>query len=201
MVLGQAFKRACAGSEGPGLYAFKVVLMGDGAVGKSTLRQKFMGETFNATYVMTIGADFAVKHMRVGDVDVKFVIWDLAGQPHFRAVRTEFYRGARGALLVYDITRRATFENVPAWMKEFIRHTKGEGVAVVLVGNKVDLREKGLEQVSQADGLEMARELREKHGIPVSFIETSALTGENVDKAFFTLADEILKKVRGQLLI
>jgi len=183
------------------LYVFKVVLMGDGAVGKSTLRQRFMGETFNATYIMTIGADFAVKHMRIGDVDVKFIIWDLAGQPHFRAVRTEFYRGARGALLVYDITRRATFENVPAWMEEFIRHTKGEGVAVVLVGNKIDLREKGLEQVSQADGLEMARELREKHSIPVGFIETSALTGENVDKAFFTLADEILKKARGQLPI
>jgi len=173
--------------------------MGDGAVGKSTLRRKFMGETLNATYIMTIGADFAVKRMKIGDVDVKFIIWDLAGQPHFRAVRAEFYHGARGGLLLYDISRRATFENVPSWMDEFMKHTKGVGAAVVLVGNKVDLREKGLSEISRADGLEMAKKLQEKHGIPVSFVETSALTGENVEKAFSTLANEILKKIRTDL--
>ena len=181
------------------MYAFKVVLMGDGAVGKSSLRRKFMGETFKKTYIMTIGADFAVKRMTVGDVDVKFIIWDLAGQPHFRAVRAEFYRGAKGGLLLYDISRRDTFENVPAWMEEFIKHTGGGAVAVVLVGNKVDLREKGLNEVPREDGLEMARELQDRYGIPVGFVETSALTGENVDKAFFTLAEEILRKVRARL--
>ena len=188
-------------ARGLGLYAFKVVLMGDGAVGKSSLRRKFMGKTFDTTYIMTIGADFAVKYMRIGDVNVKFVIWDLAGQPHFRAVRTTFYRGARGGLLLYDITRRDTFEHVPAWMEEFVKHTKGEGMAVVLVGNKVDLREKGLEQVSWADGLAMAEELQKKHGIPVSFVETSAITGENVDKAFIILAEEILKRIKTQPFI
>ncbi len=183
------------------MYTFKVVLMGDGAVGKSSLRRKFMGETFNRTYIMTIGADFAVKRMKIGDVNVKFIIWDLAGQPHFRAVRADFYRGARGGLLLYDISRRSTFSNVPAWMEEFMKHTGETAAAIVLVGNKVDLREKGLGQVPREDGLEMARKLQEEHGLPVSFVETSALTGENVDKAFFTLAEEILRRVRAQLPI
>jgi len=84
-------------------------------------------------------------------------------------------------------------------MEEFIKHTGGEAVAVVLVGNKVDLREKGLNEVPREDGLEMARELQDRYGIPVGFVETSALTGENVDKAFFTLAEEILRKVKDRL--
>ena len=78
------------------MYVFKVVLIGDGGVGKSTLRRRFMGETFKAQYIMTIGADFSAKVIELGGRRVKFVIWDLAGQPHFREVRADFYRGASG---------------------------------------------------------------------------------------------------------
>ena len=181
------------------MFKFKVVLMGDGAVGKSSLRRRFMGKTLRATYIMTIGADFAAKTMRVGDVDVRFVIWDLAGQPHFRTVRAEFYRGARGGLLVYDITRRKTFKNVPSWMEEFVRHARKSALAAVLVGNKVDLRGQAADVVSTEEGRQMAEELEARFGIPVGFVETSALTGENVDKAFMMLAEILLKILRASV--
>ena len=180
----------------PAMYVFKIVLIGDGAVGKSTLRKRFMGKTFDATYIMTVGADFAAKIMEVDGETVKFVIWDLAGQPHFREVRASFYKGARGALVVYDIARRKTYENVLSWVNEFLKNVERRDVAVVLVGNKVDLRGEGGSMISEEEGLRLRDAIEEKFGIPVSFIETSAKTGENVEEAFCTLARELLKKAK-----
>jgi len=174
------------------MYVFKIVLMGDGGVGKTTLRKRFMGETFKATYIMTIGADFAAKTLEVGGKRVKFVIWDLAGQPHFKKVREEFYRGARGALLVYDITRRETLENAPSWMEEFVKNCGRADVAVVLIGNKIDLRGSCEGCVGTEEGIRMCEELAKRFSLPVRFVETSAKTGENVEEAFRMLAEDIL---------
>ena len=176
------------------LFKFKVVLIGDGAVGKSSLRRRFMGETFEKQYIMTIGADFSAKVFDVGNTKVKFVIWDLAGQPHFRQVRADFYRGARGALVIYDITRRKTFENVVPWMEEFLKNCGKRDVAAVLIGNKVDLRPKTPGAVSTEEGMKMCELLKAKFKIPVRFFETSALTGENVNEAFYALALALLKR-------
>jgi len=178
------------------MYVFKVVLIGDGGVGKSTLRRRFMGETFSGQYIMTIGADFSAKIVELDGRRVKFVIWDLAGQPHFREVRADFYRGASGALLVYDITRRETLEHVPSWMEEFVRNSGRADLAVVLVANKIDLRGQARDAITMEEGLGMCELLKARFGIPVDFIETSAKTGENVEKAFLTLASRLLEKKR-----
>jgi len=183
-------------------YLFKVVLIGDGGVGKTALRRKFMGEGFDTAYIMTIGADFAVMNIDLPDgTQVKFQIWDLAGQPHFKAVRETFYRGTSGALLVYDVMRRNTFKNTVFWMEELIKNV-GK-VPVVLVGNKIDLRpqadappDPSRDWVSNEEGQILKRYLEEKFDIPIVFIETSAKTGENVQSAFQNLAHLLIFAIK-----
>ncbi|RLI07186.1 hypothetical protein DRO32_04280, partial [Candidatus Bathyarchaeota archaeon] len=107
--------------------------------------------------------------------------------------RSSFYFGARGALLVYDVTRRETLRNIVPWMEEFVRNCQRKKVAAVLVGNKIDLRPEVDDAISTEEGEEACEELRARFGIPVVFVETSAKTGENVDKAFRALAVELLR--------
>ncbi|MHA1722323.1 MAG: Rab family GTPase [Candidatus Baldrarchaeia archaeon] len=184
------------------IYLFKVVLIGDGGVGKTALRRKFMGEGFDTAYIMTIGADFAIKSLDLFDsIQVKFQIWDLAGQPHFKAVREAFYKGTSGALLVYDVTRRNTFKNTVFWMEELIKNVRR--VPIVLIGNKIDLRpaadappDPRRSWISNEEGQILKRYLEERFDVPVVFIETSAKTGENVDLAFHKLAHLLVQTVK-----
>lgn len=121
----------------------------------------------------------------MGDSTVKLVIWDLGGQPHFKHVRSSFYQGAMGAMLVYDITRRSTFENLENWRKEMLKNTKEEP-ATVVIGNKVDLAH--LREVRTEDGKKYAKEIN------APFFETSAKDGKNVEAAFETLVKMILER-------
>ncbi|MCG3217231.1 MAG: GTP-binding protein [Candidatus Heimdallarchaeota archaeon] len=171
---------------------FKITLLGDGAVGKTSLRKTYLGEGFKDGYSMTIGADFAVKRLRIDDQDFVAQIWDLAGQQRFSAVREVYYRGTSGCLLVFDISRRSSFENIPSWIAELLKNNSNRVVPIVLIGNKSDLRATAKDPIMREQSEEYARSLSNWSGFSVPYIETSAKTGENVDESFKTLLKNIV---------
>ncbi|XP_073148458.1 ras-related protein RABA6a-like [Henckelia pumila] len=163
-------------------YLFKAVLIGDSAVGKSNLLYRFAKDEFYLDSKPTIGVEFAYRSIKVGDKIVKAQIWDTAGQERFRAITSSYYRGALGALLVYDITRKSTFESLKKWLKE-LREFGGPEMVVVLVGNKSDLLHS--REVNLEDGRSLAKL---EH---VSFMETSAKENLNVEEAFLHMIHRI----------
>ncbi|TYI37994.1 hypothetical protein ES332_A03G254400v1 [Gossypium tomentosum] len=165
-------------------YLFKIVLIGDSGVGKSNLLSRFTRNEFCLESKSTIGVEFATRTLQVEGRTVKAQIWDTAGQERYRAITSAYYRGALGALLVYDVTKPTTFENVSRWLKELRDHADSN-IVIMLIGNKTDL--KHLRAVSTEDGQSYA----EKEGL--SFIETSALEAINVEKAFQTILSEIYR--------
>lgn len=148
---------------------------GDSGVGKSNILTRFTKNEFNLESKTTIGVEFATKTMSAEGKVIKAQIWDTAGQERYRAITSAYYRGAVGALLMYDITKYQTFANVEKWFEE-LRNNAESNIVVMLVGNKSDL--KPLRAVSQEEATAFA----EKHGI--AFIETSALDSSNVELAF-----------------
>ncbi|KAL1567402.1 Ras-related protein RABA1f [Salvia divinorum] len=156
-------------------YLFKVVLIGDSGVGKSNLLSRFTKNEFSQQSKSTIGVEFATRSIQVDDKVVKAQIWDTAGQERYRAITSAYYRGAVGALLVYDVTRNVTFDNVDRWLKELRGHTDSN-IVVMLVGNKADLRH------LRAISTEKAKAFAEKER--TFFMETSALEALNVESAF-----------------
>lgn len=166
---------------------FKLVLVGDPMVGKTSLRRRYLGEGFSYNYLMTIGADFGIK--RIGNTI--FQIWDLAGQENFEVVREGYYNGANGALVVFDVTRPQTYENIPRWIDEVVKNV-GKVIPFILVGNKVDLRKEGEKWCVPTDvAKNYAETLSDWSGYDVSYVETSALLGFNVEKVFEDLVEEI----------
>ncbi|VFQ87201.1 unnamed protein product [Cuscuta campestris] len=165
-------------------YLFKTVLVGDSGVGKSNLLSRFAKDEFHLDSKPTIGVEFAYKNVRVGGKAIKAQIWDTAGQERFRAITSSYYRGALGALLVYDITRGVTFENVRKWLME-LRQFGSPEMVVVLVGNKSDLGNPSSRQVETEDG----KRLAQLEG--VSFLETSAMENVNVEEAFLEMITKI----------
>ncbi len=170
---------------------FKISLLGEGAVGKTSIRRRYLGESFKEGYMMTIGADFAVKKMVHKNVDYTLQIWDLAGQQRFSAVREVYYRGTAGALLVFDIARPETYSVLPNWLHELIRNNKNRIVPLVLIGNKADLRESTPNSVPKEYAQEYADQLSEWSGFYIPYIETSAKTGLNVETVFSVLTENI----------
>uniref|UniRef100_A0A5B7A537 Putative ras-related protein RABA6b n=1 Tax=Davidia involucrata TaxID=16924 RepID=A0A5B7A537_DAVIN len=163
-------------------YLFKTVLIGDSAVGKSNLLSRFARDEFHLDSKPTIGVEFAYRNIKVGDKLIKAQIWDTAGQERFRAITSSYYRGALGALLVYDITRRATFENLKKWLYE-LRQFGSPEMVVVLVGNKSDLGH------SREVGVEDGRSIAQLEGL--CFMETSAKENLNVEEAFREMITKI----------
>eukprot|EP00299_Pterocystis_sp_00344_P010734 c487_g1_i1.p1 GENE.c487_g1_i1~~c487_g1_i1.p1 ORF type:complete len:233 (-),score=46.00 c487_g1_i1:95-745(-) len=167
-------------------YLFKVVLIGDSGVGKSNLLSRFTRNEFTLESKSTIGVEFATRSIQTEGKTIKAQIWDTAGQERYRAITSAYYRGAVGALLVYDISKHTSYENVERWLKELRDHAN-QNIVVMLVGNKCDLRH--LRAVPTSESQSFA----EKQGL--SFIETSALDSTNVELAFQTLLTEIYRIV------
>lgn len=167
-------------------YAFKLVLGGDGAVGKTSLVHRFVENSFQTDYKATIGTAIMKKECNFEGLDssVRFVIWDLAGQTQFRRVRKSYLANAEAGILVYDVTRHKTYKNIHNWFEEIKEVTPK--ISLILVGNKIDLKDQ--REVSREEGEELANELG------ISYIETSAKTGENIDDAFRMLALEMIKR-------
>ncbi|KAG6436860.1 hypothetical protein SASPL_101764 [Salvia splendens] len=172
-------------------YLFKIVVIGDSAVGKSNLLSRFARDEFDHNSKGTIGVEFQTQVVQVDGKEVKAQVWDSAGQERFRAVTSAYYRGAVGALIVYDITRKTTFESTKRWLDELNTHCD-TAVARMLVGNKCDLDD--IREVSVEEG----KSLAEKEGL--FFIETSALDATNVMKAFEIVIHEIYDKVSRKIL-
>ncbi|XP_074563085.1 ras-related protein RABA1f-like [Curcuma longa] len=170
------------GSDDDYDYLFKVVLIGDSGVGKSNLLSRFTRNEFSLESKSTIGVEFATRSISVEDKVIKAQIWDTAGQERYRAITSAYYRGAVGALLVYDVTRHITFENVERWLKELRDHTESN-IVIMLVGNKADLRH--LRAVSTDD----AKTFAENEN--TFFMETSALESTNVETAFTEVLTQI----------
>ncbi|KQK06841.1 ras-related protein RGP2 [Brachypodium distachyon] len=163
-------------------YLFKMVLIGDSGVGKSNILSRFTRNHFSLDSKSTIGVEFATKSLQMEGKTIKAQIWDTAGQERYRAITSAYYRGAVGALLVYDITKRQSFENVNRWLRELRDHADSS-IVIMMVGNKSDLTH--LRSVSEDQG----KALAEKEGL--FFLETSAMEAVNVEEAFQTIIAEV----------
>nr|XP_043632923.1 ras-related protein Rab2BV-like [Erigeron canadensis] len=172
-------------------YLFKIVLIGDSGVGKSNILSRFTRNEFCLESKSTIGVEFATRTLQVEGKTVKAQIWDTAGQERYRAITSAYYRGAVGALLVYDITKKQSFDNILRWLRELRDHADSN-IVLMLAGNKCDLSH--LRGVSEND----AKALAEKEGL--SFLETSALDAHNVEKAFQTILLDIYHVVSKKAL-
>jgi len=166
-------------------HLFKLLLIGDSGVGKSSLLLRFADNTFSDSFIATIGVDFKIRTIDINGSQVKLQIWDTAGQERFRTITSSYYRGAHGIIVVYDITNPDSFQNVRKWLQEINRYAS-ENVQKILVGNKADLVSE--RKVSYEDAKELADELG------VAFLETSAKNASNVELAFENMAKAIKEK-------
>jgi small GTP-binding protein len=164
----------------------KVVVAGDGGVGKTSLIRRYCEGKFQASRVATIGVDFATQLVKLGSGDVKLSIWDMAGQERFAIVREGFYRGSRAAALVYCVDDPVSFQDLGRWRREVLRDVPNQGL--VVVGNKVDLQR----LVPERDAKGFAS------SIGAEYLETSALSGAGVSVLFQTLARLALTSGSGE---
>lgn len=171
-------------------YLFKLLLIGDSGVGKTCVLFRFSEDQFNSTFISTIGIDFKIRTIELEGKKVKLQIWDTAGQERFRTITTAYYRGAMGIMLVYDITNGKSFDNIKNWIRNIEEHASGD-VEKMILGNKCDMEDKRV--VLQEKGQMLALE----YGI--KFLETSAKAGDNIEKAFFTMARDIKAKMESKM--
>ncbi|XP_050034864.1 ras-related protein Rab-8A-like isoform X3 [Dermacentor andersoni] len=171
-------------------FLFKLLLIGDSGVGKTSILFRFSDNKFDGSFISTIGIDFKIRIIEIDGKKIKLQIWDTAGQERFRTITTAYYRGAMGIMLVYDVTKEATFENIKTWIRNTDEHAAAD-VEKMILGNKCDMNE--LRQVSKERGEKLAIE----HNI--KFMETSAVSSINVEDAFYTLARDIKEKMERKL--
>ena len=169
----------------------KVVLVGDSGVGKTNIMSKYLKNQFREDSKATVGVEFGSKQFSVEGHQIKAQIWDTAGQERYKAITSAYYKGAKGAFIVYDITRKNTFETVNKWVSD-ITAAADKKITLILIGNKNDLEDQ--RQVTKEVGEEKAKELG------LAFMETSACSGENLDKAFQLIINEIYKKSKEDIM-
>uniref|UniRef100_A0A1D5Q7A4 RAB2A, member RAS onco family n=1 Tax=Macaca mulatta TaxID=9544 RepID=A0A1D5Q7A4_MACMU len=196
-------------------YLFKYIIIGDTGVGKSCLLLQFTDKRFQPVHDLTIGVEFGARMITIDGKQIKLQIWDTAGQESFRSITRSYYRGAAGALLVYDITRRDTFNHLTTWLEDARQHSNSNMV-IMLIGNKrtqsafpwtgiiciYSHKLTSLSAIFENVDLESRREVKKEEGEAFArehgliFMETSAKTASNVEEAFINTAKEIYEKIQ-----
>ena len=171
-------------------FTFKILVIGDGTSGKSSILHRYVDNTFYHNYISTIGVDFKIKMLNICDKLIKLQIWDTAGQERFKSITTAYYRGVNGIILTYDVSNRETFDNIDKWIDDINKFAPPD-VLILLVGNKSDTHKR---QVKIEEGIEKANNLN------IAFIETSAKDNINIEKAFDLLAEKLTLNQEDPLL-
>jgi small GTP-binding protein len=168
-------------------YTFKIMVLGDSSVGKTTLANRYVTGVFTDVKI-TVGVNFYVKRLKLEKKKVKLQLWDMGGEKRFRFLLPTYCLGSSGALYVYDITRETTLDNIHEWIKIIKEHNGN--IPIMLVGNKIDLEHEN-RAVTRERGIEIAKKLG-----CIGFVEISAKTGVNVDAAFETISNLMLKSIK-----
>ncbi len=174
-------------------FIYKVCVVGDGGVGKTSMVLRYCENSFKENYIMTIGSNFSTKQIELEDYPnylIKLQLWDLAGQKHFSFVRPPFYRGATAIVYVFDLTRRSSFQNILDWKAE-VEKVIGNDKPYLLVGNKIDLAEQGNREVGEQDGEALKDEIK-----AIAYYETSAKQDVKIEPVFKDITLAILKKTK-----
>ena len=167
-------------------FLFKLILIGDSSVGKSNILLKYLKGEFDQNSRATVGVEFVTKNIKIKNKKIKIQIWDTAGQERYRSITSAYYKGAKGAFIVYDITRKLTFDNIDKWVTD-LKTNGDKNISIILIGNKSDLEDK--REVEKEEGIKKSEEYK------IAFLETSALNGDNIDKAFNELLEQIYQNV------
>ena len=165
----------------------KVILIGDSAVGKTNIMSKYLTGQFNENSKATVGVEFGSKLFNIDGHNIKAQIWDTAGQEKYKAITGAYYKGSKGAFVVYDITRKDTFISTDKWIND-LKTGADPKINIILIGNKTDLEDK--REVLKEQGEEKAK------SFGCAFFETSALNGNNIDKGFELMVSEVFKKFK-----
>ena len=178
---------------------FKILLLGDSEVGKSCFLMRYSDNVFIENYITTIGLDYKLKTVKLDTgKTIKVQLWDTAGQDKYRTIAKNYYKGSHGILLLYDITKQSSFDNIREWVRD-IKEEVSEKAIIFLIGNKIDIEEE--RKISKEKGEELAEEFK------IPFFEASAKSGKNVDEVFKALYNKIceiygdLERERGSKLI
>lgn len=166
-------------------YTFKILCLGETGVGKTCVILRYTDNKFTRNQMSTVGIDFKIKILEYNSKNIKLLIWDTAGQERFRNITNQYYNGADGIVLIYDVTNRKSFDNVTYWMNQIGTKSDRDKIGLILVGNKTDEEKR---EVSKKEG-----ELFAKNN-EIEYIETSALSNHNINECFNDLLKQILQR-------
>ena len=171
-------------------YKFKVVVVGDSGVGKTNLIKRFVSNEFKSDSKATVGVEFLSKNFIINGEIFKIEIWDTAGQERYKSITTAYYKGAKGAMIVYDVTNQTSFDNVDKWYNE-IKEKASKNINLIVIGNKNDLIDKKI--INSESSIEKAK------SFGIAIMETSALSASNVKEAFYLILKEMYKSVKSMI--